>query len=363
MHKVVICFCVAVFTLAGCQEPELAKSIISKKQKVWKISSLSVQPTLMPINYKSIGTVVSDQRIDVSSRATGYIKNILALEGDKVFKGQVLIALDDAGVEGTILQAKASVNTAKLAVNDADIDVKRYESLFKQGSVSENLMRKTQLFRDRANDALDTAKTSLSIAQSQRQYIKMSSEVNGIVVERHLRKGDLATPGKPILTIESSQGLFFDTYVAESQISNIRKGSSVAVFIDALNKKVDGIIARVVPAGDSTTRRYKVKIALSNDEGLLSGMFGRVNFVLGEKSAVVIPMSALIEIGGLLGVFVINENKEAHFRWLQLGSKAGSSVEVRSGLLVNENIVLHANAQIREGDFIKNPSLLEHNGE
>jgi len=359
MHKAIVYICITVFALAGCQEPDVVKSISPKKQKVWNISSWSVQSTQMPINYKSIGTVVSDQRIDVSSRATGYIKNIFALEGDKVFKGQVLIALDDADVEGAILQAEASINTAKLAVHDADIDVERYKDLFKKGSVSENLMRKTQLFRDRANDALDTAKTTLSIAQSQRQYIKMSSEVDGIVVKRHLRKGDLATPGKPILTIESSQGLFFDTYVAESQISNIRKGVSVAVFIDALNKKIDGIIARVVPAGDSTTRRYKIKIALSNDEGLLSGMFGRVNFILGEKSAVIIPASALVERGGLQGVFVINDQQEAYFRWLNLGAETKKGIEVRAGLVTNEKIILQGNSQIREGDIVKHSAILE----
>jgi len=359
MYKTVICVCAAFFALAGCQESEQVKNTSSKDQKIWSVSSLSVQSTLMPINYKSIGTVVSDQRIDVSSRATGYIKNISALEGDKVFKGQVLVALDDADVEGAILQAKALVNTAELAVHDADIDVERYQDLFKKGSVSENLMRKTQLFRDRSNDALHTAKTALVIAKAQRQYIQMSSEVDGIVVERHLRNGDLATPGKPILTIESSQGLFFDTYVAESQINNIKKGASVVVFIDALNRSMKGTVARVVPAGDVTTRRYMVKIALPSNDGLLSGMFGRVNFILGEKPAVIIPSSALVERGGLQGVFVINDLQEAYFRWLNLGAETKEGIEVRSGLVINEKIILQGNSQIREGDIVKHSALLE----
>ncbi len=358
MFKSTIFTCIALVVLTGCQEskPEPENVVI---QNVWNVNLLSIQTTTLAINYKAVGTVVSDQRIDVSSRATGYIKNILALEGDKVFKGQVLIALDEADVEGAILQAKASVNTAELSVYDADIDVERYQKLFKNGSVSENLMRKTQLFRDRSNDALNTAKTALHIAISQRQYIQISSEIDGIVVDRHLRKGDLATLGKPILTIESSQGLFFDTYVAESQISNIEQGLNVAVFIDALDKEMNGIVARVVPAGDATTRRYKVKISLPNDDGLLSGMFGRVNFILGEKPAVVIPSSALVERGGLLGVFVVNAQKKAYFRWLNLGTETLKGVEVRSGLSINEKIIVQGNSQIREGDAVKYTDLLE----
>ncbi len=360
MNKFILIFIPVLFIISGCKDEVVISSTV---EKTWDASVLKVKTVNLPINYKSIGSVVSDQRIDVTSRATGFIRDISVLEGDFVSKGQLLISLDSSDVEGAIEQAKAAVNSAKLAALDADVDVERYKDLFKRGSVSENTMRKTQLFRDRAKDALVKAETTLSTAQSQRQYIQISSEIQGVVVERHLRKGDLATPGKPILTIESSQELFFDTYVAESQINKIPKGAKVDVFIDALNQNVEGVIARVVSAGDSTTRRYKVKIVLKNHDGLLSGMFGRVNFVLGQKPAVVIPKSALIERGGLIGVFVVNEHKEAHFRWLQLGAKAEDSVEIRSGLLANENIVLHAKPQIREGDFIEQSSIQEHNGE
>jgi len=362
MYKKITCLLITVFLIVGCQDKKI-EAIQASKQKIWTLSTLSVQEKRLPINLKSIGSVVSDQRIDVSSRATGYIKNILVLEGDNVAKGQILIALDGFDVEGAIQQAKASVNTAKLAVHDADIDVERYQDLFKKGSISENNMRKTQLYRDSANDALVAANTALSIAKSQRQYIQILSEVDGVVVDRYLRKGALATPGKPILTIESSQGLFFDTYVAESQISRIKKGSRVAVFIDALNEKIEGTIARVVPAGDSTTRRYKVKIALQNREGLLSGMFGRVNFILGTKPTIVIPSSALVERGGLRGVFVINSQQQAYFRWLNLGVETTEGIEVRAGLAVNEKIVLQGNKQIREGDILKKSPLTETGNE
>ncbi len=360
MFKIFFYFSIGLIAITGCQNSETEQS---KELKSWEVTALSVKTTSLPIHFKSIGTVVSDQRIDVSSRATGYIKNILVREGDKVSKGQILISLDDSDVEGAIKQAKASVNTAKLAVHDADIDVERYKDLFEQGSISDNRMRKTQLFRDRAHDNLDAAKTALSTAQSQRQYIEISSEVNGVVVDKHLRKGALATAGRPILTIESSQGLFFDTYVAESQISKIKKGEKVSVFIDALNQSIAGSIARVVSAGDSASRRYKVKVALKNHDGLLSGMFGRINFVLGKKTSIVIPESALIERGGLVGVFVIDEHQEAHFRWLNLGAKHLENIEVRAGLQANEKIILSSKHHIREGYTVKEIALPEASNE
>jgi len=92
-------------------------------------------------------------------------------------------------------------------------------------------------------------------------------------------------------------------------------------------------------------------------------MFGRVNFVLGKKSSVVIPSSALIERGGLQGVFVVNDQNEVYFRWLNLGAETKEGIEVRAGLLMNEKIVLQGNNQIREGDILKNLALAETENE
>lgn len=340
-----------IVLLGSCGD--VAKSI-EIEPKTWDMPVAEVKIASLPVDYSSTGSVVSDQRIDVSSRATGYIRKILVLEGQQVSKGQTLVMLDESDVEGAIREAETVVNTAKLVVQDAEIDLKRYSDLYKRGSVSESKIRKTRLFRDRAQYTLSQAKTSLKIAISQREYIKISSQITGVVVSRHSREGDLATPGSSILTIESSQGLLFDTYVAESQISKIHRGDTALVSIDALHKTFKGVIARVVPAGDPLTRRYKVKIALPAHEGLLSGMFGRVHFTLETRTSPVIPSKALIERGGLQGVFVVNDKNKAYFRWLQLGVKKMDIIEVRAGLEGGELILVREISQLREGDIIHN---------
>ncbi len=254
-------------TLVACGDVETKKTI---KYSSWDLPSGVVTIEKLPVNYTSTGTVVSDQRIEVSSRSTGYIR-----EGEEVTRGQLLIKLDSSDVEGAVTQAEAALKTVTLALQDANIDLQRFNDLYKNGNVSENQIRKIRLFRDSAQEAVLKAQTALKTAHSQRQYISISSQIRGVVVARHHREGDLATPGKSILTIESSQGLLFDTYVAASQISKIDRGDKVQVSIDALNLTLEGNVARVVPVGDPITRRYKVKIALPNEKGLLSGMFGR----------------------------------------------------------------------------------------
>ena len=75
-----------------------------------------------PVEYTTVGSVVSDQRVDVTSRLSGYIRAVLVHEGDRVRRGQVLVRLDASDVEGSIRQAQAGVSAAEAAFRDAEAD-------------------------------------------------------------------------------------------------------------------------------------------------------------------------------------------------------------------------------------------------
>ena len=66
-----------------------------------------------PVEYTTVGSVVSDQRVDVTSRLSGYIRAVLVQEGDRVRRGQVLVRLDPSDVEGTIRQAQTGASAAE----------------------------------------------------------------------------------------------------------------------------------------------------------------------------------------------------------------------------------------------------------
>ena len=337
---------------AGCNE-QTETSIKKTTHKTWDVPVTDVLIDELPINYNTTGSVVSDQRIEVTSRTTGYIRKIVVREGEPVTKGQALITLDEADIEGAIRQTQATVNKATSSLHDAKTDLTHYKKLYKRGSVSESNLRKIQLQYDVGVDTLAEAQAALNTARSQRQYIHITSPITGVVVIRHKREGDLATPGIPILTIESNQSLLFETFVAESRIGTIRQGDAVPVSIDALDKKLNGVVARVVSAGDPLTRRYQVKIALPEHEGLLTGMFGRALFHIGYETVPVISPLALTERGGLKGVFVVNNKNQIHFRWLQIGQSWDKRIEVRAGLYGGERIIALADAAMREGDLVR----------
>jgi len=328
-------------------------SAVNKESTVHTLPVIGVVNEELPVYYTTIGSVISDNRIQITSRITAYIDEAPVREGQQIRKGDLLVSLDSTDIEGAIQQAEAAVNKSRSALKDAQIDFERYEALFKEGSVPENTFRKIRLQRDVSQETLHAALGALEIAKSQLQYVRIKSPVDGVVVERQKRAGDLATPGFPIISIESEKALLFKSFVPESQIQKLVQGDDVTVFIDALGKTLNGHISRIVPSGDPVTRSYEIKISLNDTAALLPGMFGRVRFQVGTEISPVIARTAVVERGGLRGVFVVDAEQRAHFRWLRFGREWPDRLQVQAGVSQGEHIVSDSVSLIHDGDLIR----------
>ena len=94
-----------------------------------------------------------------------------------------------------------------------------------------------------------------------------------------------------------------------------------------------------MPAADSGSRSFLVKIDLPADTRLRSGLFGRAEFSRGNRSSLLIPQTAVVERGQLQGVYVLDQDRIANLRYVTLGKPAGSVVEVLAGLQEGERLV------------------------
>jgi RND family efflux transporter MFP subunit len=343
-------FFIAILCSGGCSDDHTVYSM--PPSKTYSLPVIEVRNRLIPSTYTTTGSVVSDISIDIASRISGFIQNITVREGEVVQKGQLLVTLDSSDVEGAIRKAKARVDKAAAALEDAKTDAERFSALFKRGSASDNALRKAKLQRDMARDSLKEAQAAFQTALSQRNYINITCPLDGVVIARQKRNGDLATPGAPILTVESARGLLFETYVAESRVGDIHIGDTVEVIIDALDEALTGTVIRIVPSGDPVTRRYQIKIALPETPKLFPGMFGRVHFIIGEEQVMLVPEKSLVCRGGLDGVFVLAEDNRISFRWLRTARQLNGELEVKAGLRPGERIVALAHPDLRNGDLV-----------
>lgn len=309
---------------------------------------VAVSETL-PTFYSVPGSVVSDDRVDLASRVVGFIQRLDVREGHKVARGDLLVQIDPSDINEAIRQGQSGVVAARNDLEDAQRDVEKYEKLAAAGWAPTETLRKAKVRRDIAQTTLTKAEAALASANAQKTYASIVSPVDGVVVGRYRNPGEMAIAGQPILTLESRQNLVLRVFVPEAQLARISQGMAATAHVDAFSQPLSGRVGRVVPSGDPTTRRYQVDVILPADVPVLPGMFGRVEFPLGEASALVVPKAALAHKGGLDGVYVADQSGDVRFRWLRLGREWQDQVEVVDGLSSGEKVVAQSDERLRDG--------------
>lgn len=342
--------------LSACKEQPPANAVPAQHALTVPVTKVLLEE--VPRSYSVTGSVKADERIQISSRITGYVQRIAVHEGDEIGKGEILVEIDPTDTEAAIRRAEAALQSAATSLADAELDVGKAAELQRKGVTSEEAYRKAAVNRDIASSRLAEARAALDAAVAQRRYASIESPVDGIVVARLMEQGDLVTPGIPVLTIESNKRLMFEAFVAESQISDIAIGNKVNVTVDALGERpIVGSVLRIVPSGDPVSRRYQVDITMPEHVKAYAGMFGRAHFVAGVDRLPVVAREALVERGGLQGVFVIDATSHARFRWLRTGHEwvadgQAVGVVVTVGLDGGETILARGDQRVHDGDLI-----------
>ena len=321
----------AVTSLAACSDESTQ---VTTNYPTATAQTMTVHQQAIPAYYTTSGTVTSDHRVSISSRLSGYIRELTVREGDQVKAGQILVRVDPVDAKQALIQAKADLA-------DAEADLNRYKELFKSGAVSKQQLSKIEL-------RYTVAKSQVKQASNQLSYAEVRSPVAGVVVEKRLSQGDLAAPGMPILTIEDPASLLVETYVSEGFISKIHENDIVDVTIPSLKQTFEGTVRQVVQAADPVSHQFLVKVALKASADIHPGMFAQAGFRVGERQAILVPQSTLKTHSGLHAVYVLDSHGISQYRLVRLGQTLGDNVEVVAGLHDGDTIVW-GNPNIKTG--------------
>lgn len=343
--------------------------------------------------YTAVGTVRSRTTVMISAKIMGFAKNISAGEGDAVSSGDLLLELDAPEINAKVNQARAAVDEARSALNEidngiagsesaveaakagfelADATYARFEKLVGEDSVSRQEFDEVTAKWKMAKAELEARKKSLDATKSKKEqvkakirqaesamaeatimtgYTKVRAPITGVVLEKKVETGSLAAPGMPLMVIEDSQSYRLEATVDESRVSSIKTGDAVSVSIDALGvEQLTGTVDEINLAADATTRSFTVKISLPQNSRIRSGMYGRASFDMGQSEKMLIPAAAIIDRGGISGVFVVDENGTSRFRVVKTGEiRPDGNVEVFSGIAEGEKVVVSGVEAVTDG--------------
>ncbi len=386
---------ILIFSLAsllsacGRRQEALTQDVPIAQVKIEKVAASEIDSI-----HEAAGTVRSATVTALSSRVMGSVIALNAREGDRVRRGQLLIEIDSRDLaaqvqkaQAGLLEAQQSLDEAERAINAArsataaadaarelaSATFNRYRTLLERRSVSpqefdevQTRLRVAEAEADRAERMLQTmeakkrqslarieqAKADITSAQVYAGYAKIISPIDGIVTSRQTDIGQMAAPGFPLLTVEDSSRYRLEASVEESLVDGVKLNQEVAVFIDALGAiEIAGRVAEIVPAADPASRSFTVKIDLPDGQksNLRSGLFGRARFATGRRKSLTVPRQAIIERGQLTGVYVIDDTGIARLRLIKTGKSAGDRVEILSGLVEGERIVIDGAHSITDG--------------
>jgi HlyD family secretion protein len=152
--------------------------------------------------------------------------------------------------------------------------------------------------------------------------------------------GDMAGPGQPLFFLEVPSRPELHAFVSESLIPRLKIGQELGVGVEALGRHYTGTLREIIPQADPVTRKVLVKVSLPADVDLVNGLFGRLAVPCGTYETLVVPESAVREVGQLHLVKVLDAEGYPQRRFVTLGRRHDGLLEVLSGVKVDEEVVV-----------------------
>ena len=341
--------------VAACGRPATAPS-----PETVQAPLVIARRTSLPVFHSVAGTVRSQTASTLAANVVGTVVRVAVAEGDRVRAGDVLVEIDAREPRAQAERARAgrdelerAIEAAAASAQLAETTYRRFEALRERGSASqqeydEALARHTAAQAEVARLTASRAGARASVTQADAVlgYSSLRAPIAGIVTARFVDPGAQAAPGVPLVAIEEERTTRVDATVPEG----IPVTAGARAFVEAGDQRLEARVVRVQPSVDSIARSALVKLELARP--LRSGTYVRVSFPVGERTAVVIPATALVRRGQLTSVFFIGNDNVARMRLVTVGATNGADVEVLSGLDPGESIV-SAPARVRDGVIVR----------
>jgi RND family efflux transporter MFP subunit len=298
------------------------------------------------------GAVEAVRQTTIAAQVSGAIVEIAVKAGDTVRAGQVLVRIDARAAEQTAAASEAVVRSARATLEAATKELERQRLLFEKHYTS-----RAALDRAEAEFKATEAQVSAQLAQAgaaraQSGYFVVKAPYAGVVADVPAMPGDMAMPGRTLLTIYDPSALRVTASVPESAMAGVRAGSGVKAEIPSLppgHASVTPARFEVLPTTDPATHTVVVRLVLP--AGLPSvrpGAFARV-WLPGQSLAptLTIPATAVVRRAEMTGVYVVDASGRPILRQVRLGRASNGDVEVLAGVDAGERIALDVQAAAR----------------
>jgi RND family efflux transporter MFP subunit len=302
--------------------------------------------------YAAEGLVEAVKQSTVSAQIAGRIVELKFDVGDYVKQGQIIARIDESVVGAQVAGSQAQVAQARAMLENAKAQYERSKQLFAQKFISQAALDKAASDYKAAEAQAAASLAGAGEAAATRRFATLVAPYSGLVSARHVELGEMAMPGKPIMTGFDPKDLRVEVSVPQYKLPAVRELSRATVELPSIQKWVKAASVTILPAADVKTHASRVRLDLPDDtRDVYPGMFARAHFAVGRAKKLLVPAQAVLRRSELTGVYVVGEHEQVQLRQIRVGEPAGEGeLEVLSGLMPNEKVALDP---VQAGIYLK----------
>lgn len=337
MHPLRLLLPAAVILLAGCSRP--AGSTPAATLPPVKVRLAVAAAEDLPALTEVTGTIRPVQRAQLAAKVMGAITELPVTLGQRVAAGDLLVRIAAGEITARVAQAQAQFNVARR-------DLERERDLLGKGASTADMVRGLE-------DRFALTQAMVREAEVMLGYAEIRAPFAGVVARRLANAGDLASPGFPLLELEGTADFQVEASLPDTLAAGLRPGAVLTVEVPAAGLGFPAPLAEISSAADPQARSVLAKLTVPAGTAVRSGQFVRVQVPGAPVRRLLVPATALSQLGQMERVFVVGEGNRAVLRLVKSGAVREGRVEILAGLDAGERLVAHPPAGLRDGQTLE----------
>jgi membrane fusion protein (multidrug efflux system) len=303
------------------------------------------------------GSVEPERRADLRAEVPAVVLAVLKENGDPVRRGDLLVRLDQTSIRDSLNSAEASARAASQAFDQSQRQYERMAKLRETGVVSTQQLEDVEIARNSAQSEREASRSRLVTARQQLERTEVRAPFDGIVSDRKVSAGDTTQIGKELLKVIDPTSLRFEGFVSADSVGEVEAGQKVWFKIHGfLDKEFAGIITRVNPAANTTTRQVEVlvKFEQPQDQPNVAGLYAEGHVETRSVATLSLSSASIVREGDSSFAWRVNDGKLQKVK-LTLGERDArtGAFALKGGLAEGDKVLRFPNSNLKEDQLVQ----------